>query len=115
MKREIVICVILSIVTCGIYGLYWLVKVNDEINMMCADANGTSGIAVVLLSLVTCGIYSYYWSYKMGEKVDYLKTRIGLSSSSSPVLFIILALVGFNIVNMCLIQDEINKNITPAV
>ena len=70
MKREIVICVILSIVTCGIYGLYWLVKVNDEINMMCADANGTSGIAVVLLSLVTCGIYSYYWSYKMGEKVD---------------------------------------------
>ncbi len=111
MKRSIVTCIILSIVTCGIYGIYWFVKLTDEMNAMTANPNGTSGVTAYLLSLVTCGIYTYYWCYKMGEKVDYLKTRRGQSSSSSSILYLILGILGVGIVNYVLIQDEINNNI----
>ncbi len=31
-KRDIVVSIILSIVTCGIYGIYWFVVMTDESN-----------------------------------------------------------------------------------
>lgn len=31
-QRNIGICILLSIVTCGIYGLYWFVVLTDDIN-----------------------------------------------------------------------------------
>ncbi len=112
-KREIVKCLIFSLITCGIYGLYWLVKLNDEVNILTQEPKPTSGVMVIVLTLVTCGIYGYYWYYKMGEKVDALKVRRGQPASSSPILFLILGFVGLAIVNYCLIQDEINKTIDP--
>ena len=29
-QRNIAVCIILSIVTCGIYGIYWLICLNDD-------------------------------------------------------------------------------------
>ena len=103
--RSIPVCVILSIVTCGIYGIYWLIKLNDEINILANDPGATSGGIVFLLSIVTCGIYLFYWLYKMGEKCD----RIKGTSSSSGILYLILGIVGFSIISYCLMQDTINK------
>ncbi|MCR5297346.1 MAG: DUF4234 domain-containing protein, partial [Clostridiales bacterium] len=31
-NRNIVVCIILSIVTLGIYGIYWFIKMTDESN-----------------------------------------------------------------------------------
>ena len=63
MNRSIVVSIILSIVTCGIYGIYWFVKLNDELNAAAGKQNATSGGVAVLLTLVTCGIYGFYWAY----------------------------------------------------
>ena len=41
--RSVAICLILSLVTCGIYMLYWMYKVNDELNLLAGNPNGTSG------------------------------------------------------------------------
>lgn len=103
--RSIVMCIILSIITCGIYSIYWMIKMNDEINMLAGDTQAPSGGMVFLLSIITCGIYSFYWLYKMGEKCDWLKRING----NSNILFLLLALFGFSIVCYCLIQDTINK------
>lgn len=103
--RSIPVCVILSIVTCGIYGIYWMIKLNDEINMLANEPGATSGGIVFLLSIVTCGIYGLYWQYKMGERCDRIKGTAG----SSGILYLILAIVGFSIVGYCLMQDTINK------
>lgn len=29
-ERNIAVCVILTIITCGIYGLVWIASINDE-------------------------------------------------------------------------------------
>ena len=42
-RRSIGLCILLSIVTCGIYGLYWFICLTDESNAVMAPA-GTLGV-----------------------------------------------------------------------
>ena len=105
-QRNIGVCILLTVVTCGIYGIYWMIKMNDEINYLAGEQGATSGGMVFLLTLVTCGIYGFYWFYKMGERVDRIK---GSADSNSPVPYLILGIFGLGIVNYCLMQDTINK------
>lgn len=102
--RSIPVAVILSIVTCGIYGIYWMIKMNDEINQLAGEPQATSGGMVFLLSLVTCNIYGLYWMYKMGERCDRIKGTYG----NSGVLYLIISFLGLQIVGYCLMQDTIN-------
>ena len=41
-QRNIVVCILLSLVTCGIYGIYWMIVLNDETNAL-SGRQGTSG------------------------------------------------------------------------
>jgi len=111
MQRSIVVCILLSIVTCGIYGIYWMIKLNDELNASAGKPNATSGGMVFLFTLITCGIYGYFWYYKMGENVDAIKTSKGLVSSNTGIIYLVLGLFGLGIVNYCLMQDTLNKNV----
>lgn len=105
MKRNIALSIIFSIITCGIYSIYWMIKMNDEVNELAGETGATSGGMVFLFSLITCGIYSYYWLYKMGERCDTIKNKQG----SSSIVYLILGIFGLSIISYCLIQDSINK------
>ena len=56
---------------------------------------------------ITCGIYGIYWAYKMGLKLNAAQEN---PAANNQILFIVLELFGFNIVNLCLLQNEINKH-----
>jgi hypothetical protein len=104
-QRNIAVAIILTIVTCGIYGIYWFVKLTDEMNYASGYTNDTSGVMALVLTLVTCGIYGFYWAYKMGEKTDALDRVNG----SKGILFLILQVLGLGIVVYALAQDALNK------
>jgi len=106
-ERSIALAIVFTIITCGIYGLYWMYKMNEEVNELAGETNYTSGGLVILLWIVTCNIYGWYWYYKMGEKVDQLK-----KSDSNKILFIVLAIFGLSIINLAIMQDTVNKEIT---
>ncbi len=103
--RKIATCIILSFVTCGIYGIYWMIKLNDDINSLSGQP-GRSGGMVILLSLVTCGVYGVYWMWTMGKKTDIIK---GDPSGSSHIMFLLVTCVGLGIVAYAMMQDTINK------
>lgn len=103
-KRSIGLCIVLSIITCGIYGLVWIAQLNDELYEALGETPSTSGGMVVLFSILTCNIYAIYWYYKMGEKVDKLK---GIPSSSN-ILFPVLCFFGLGVINNALMQDALN-------
>lgn len=107
--RNVALAIVLSIVTCGIYAIYWFIVLTDETNQAAGETNGTSGGIAFLLTLVTCGIYGWYWSYKQGEKIDKAKNMRNIPSSNSGVLYLILQLLGFGIVAYALMQNELNK------
>lgn len=108
-SRNIATCVILSIVTCGIYGIIWFISMVDDVNQV-SENNGSSGGVVFLLSLVTCSIYMWYWMYKTGSDLNTAKKMRGVpEDSSASVLYLILSVVGLSIVSYALIQNELNK------
>lgn len=106
-QRNIALCIILSIITCGLYGLYWFVTLTDDTNTL-AQTEGTSGVLAVILTIVTCGIYGLYWAYKCGEKIDTAHQLRGQGSNNGGVLYLILFIFG-GIIAYALIQNEINK------
>ena len=106
VPRNIVLSVVLSFVTCGIYQIYWFIKMNDEVNALANEPDAPSGIMVFLFTLITCGIYGFFWMYKMGERCDKIKGSVG---GSSGILYLILGILGLSIVSYILIQDSINK------
>ncbi|CUH92911.1 DUF4234 domain-containing protein [Herbinix luporum] len=107
-KKDIVVCIILTIITCGLYNLYWLICLAEDINTLSNEAD-TSGGMVLLLTIITCGIYGLYWAYRCGEKIDKAKQSRGINTSSnSGILFLLLYLLS-RIICFAIIQHEINK------
>ena len=86
-QRDIVVAIILSIVTCGIYGIYWTICLVNEVNCLCDEPEAPSGAMVFLLSFITCGIYGLIWLYRAGERLDRVKMSLGLPTSNSGVLY----------------------------
>lgn len=107
-ERNIAMCIILSIVTCGIYGIYWMICIVDDSNAA-AKSSDRSGGMVFLLSIVTCSIYMYYWAYCQGEKLDQAKTQRGLPATNSGIAYLLLSIFGLSIVSWALMQNELNK------
>lgn len=108
-ERNIVSCIILSIVTCGLYAYYWLFCLNEDVNTITGNRNGTTGGMVILLSIITCGIYLYYWFYKQGDAIDNIKVQRGKLPGSLGILYLILTLFGLGIVSYALMQNELNN------
>ncbi len=108
-RRDIAVCIILSIVTCGIYSIVWMVNVVNELNLASGNERDTNGITVWLLGWVTCGIYALFWLYNAGDKVAEVRRRNGHEAGSDGVIYLVLALFGFGIVSYAMIQNDLNK------
>ncbi|MCR5789582.1 MAG: DUF4234 domain-containing protein [Lachnospiraceae bacterium] len=107
--RNIAVCIILSLITCGIYALYWMYVLNEDVSAVAGEEPQTSGGLVILFSIITCGIYMWYWLYKEGELVSNIKVKNGSAAGSDAVVFLILAIFGLSIVDLALMQDAVNK------
>lgn len=107
-SRNIATQIILTIVTCGLYGIYWLYTLGNDIGQL--EDGDPKGGRVLLLSLVTCGIYTIFFFYKSGTVLEkYTRKNDG-------VLYLVLSLVGLAIISYALIQNEINTVInTPTM
>ena len=79
-QRNIALCIVFSIITFGIYALYWFVCLTNDANQESGQTDATSGGVALLLTIVTCNIYGWFWAYKMGEKIDVIKTKNGQSA-----------------------------------
>ena len=60
--RSLLVYIILSFITCGIYGFYFIYTIARDMNIMCSgDGDSTPGLgAYIALSIVTCGIYNLW-------------------------------------------------------
>ena len=110
--KSLPLYIILSLVTCGIFEFYWLYTANEDLTFLSRRQDRMNGGLVVLLSLVTCGIYLFFWTYQQGQAIDEIKTRMGVPSSNSGVLYLILAIISGGLIPLALIQNEINQIVT---
>jgi len=108
-RKNIAMMVILSLITCGIYGIYWFITMTNDVARVNQNPNLSGGKALVF-TILTCGIYGIYWNYAMGKNLYEAGLKSGKQVPDNSILFIVLALVGLGIVNYCLIQNELNNN-----
>ena len=107
-ERNVALSIVFTILTCGIYGWYWMVVLNDDM-LDALNEDGTSGGLVLALSLVTCGIYGLYWMYQTGRRVDRLNARYGRHTDNSGLLYLIIGILGLSIVVYGVAQNELNQ------
>lgn len=94
--RDIVMYIVLSIVTCGIYGYYFIYKMAYDVNIACyGDGQETGGLVqFILLSFVTCGIYAYYWYYCLGNRLQQNAPRYGLQFQENGTTILMWCIIG---------------------
>jgi len=93
--RNIVTCILLAIVTFGIYGIYWAVKTKDEINSL--------GAQIPTAFLLIIPIANIYFVYKYAEGF-----AIYVMKDKNTILWFVLYLV-IAPVAAILVQIELNK------
>lgn len=69
----------LSLITFGIYELWYMHHIVTDVNTMCeGDGKKSPGVLVFfLLSIVTCGVYGMIWWCNMHERMRAAATRYG--------------------------------------
>lgn len=108
--RSLLVYILLCIVTCGIYGWYFIYSIARDVNICCdGDGEHTSGLLMfILLSIVTCGIYSYIWFYKLGNRLNKNAYRYGMVFTENGTSVLMWQLFG---VLLCGIGPFIAMNI----
>lgn len=107
-ERNIVVCILLSLITCGIYSIYWFIVMTDESNMVSDEQTASGGMAF-LFTIITCGIYFYYWNYKMGQKLHQAGQKYNKPIGDNSIVYLLLSIFGLGIINYCIIQSDLNR------
>ena len=101
-RRDVFLVIFYSIITCGIYSIYWFYTTTEELNQFDKNEPLQNYIVAILLSIVTCGIYGIYWMYKFYRKVD------DVTGENNCILNLVLYLFFSGIVGMAIVQNSLN-------
>ena len=108
-RRNIVIGILVTLLTCGIYGLYWQYKQMATLNAW-LKKDEYSFWLWFFLSIITCGIYGIYYEYKMANGINTVQADNDLVFDSSlPVICVLLAIFGVGIASLAVQQYQINR------
>ena len=103
-ERNIVITIILSFVTCGIYAIYWVYKMLDELYTYTGQPS--SAAVDIIIGLVTMWVWP---AYKFAQLESAANAKAGFPVEDKTIIYIILSVVGLSIVVDLLVQSNINK------
>ena len=106
-QRNIVTCIILSLVTCGIYSIYWLIMLARE--AVSVKDSSDSGILEIVLMLFLPFLGFFMAEKKLAEGC----AAKGVAHTDNSILYLILGLLGLGIVSACMLQNDLNK-LAPA-
>jgi len=68
-NRGLIKCLLLSLITFGIYDLFLIYKMAQEANLADPSSKKVGGLIFYLVfTFLTLGIYSFYWNYRVCEK-----------------------------------------------
>ena len=103
---SLVISILLSIVTLGIYGIYWMYLLVKNTRSIQKDTTSCTG---EMLCLLFVPFYSLYWWCTKGEKVKEGFKEHNYASTSNGTIYLILAILGLSIVSMAIMQSDFNS------
>lgn len=116
MQRSPALVFLLSIVTCGLYLIYWYVQVYKEMEQLTGKTPTGNGYFIdFLLTVVTCGVWGIIVDYKISIQLDELLVARGLPPQDSGMIVIVLDIASYftaaitYMATSALQQDILNK------
>lgn len=102
-SRNIVTCILLTIITCGIYGIYWVICMARE--AVAVKDPSDSGVLEIILML----FLPFIGFYLAEQKFTAGCADKGIDHKDNAIVYLVLGLVGLSIVNYCMMQNDLNK------
>ena len=100
---------VLCLVTCGLYNLYWNYTQFRAMNML-LGRHEFDFAQWLLLSMITCGFYHIYYEYKMGTELQrWLREHGHEVNPNLGVIGLLLSCFGLTIVADAIYQHELNR------
>ena len=104
--RNVVFVIVISIITGGIYAVYWLVSTTNELRRMTSSAPNPWFLLLMLVPIANIIVFFwYYWKYSKA---------IGEISDFDPVLLFVLWVI-ISPVAMIIAQIQLNKKARASV
>ena len=100
-KRSLGMMILLTVVTAGLYELYWLVKFQMELKEKTGE--GFGGLGHFLMIIFTFGIYAIYWQYAAGKRL----AKAGAEDHA--IIYLILTFVALGWLTPFMMQNQANK------
>lgn len=101
--------IIFSVISCGIYNVYWNYRQMKAMNELLARPEFDFG-KWAILTLLSCGIYHIYYEYRMGAELQAWLTQNGHPVNPHlAVIGLILSICGLTVVADAVYQHELNK------
>jgi hypothetical protein len=105
-KVDPIVVLLLSIITCGLYLIYWNIKVAQVLNAVAEKEVISQPIAIFAGCCMPVNLYFYYLAGKEALPIVYQRT--GETTKDQSTLLLILGFL-FPMVAAMIVQGDINK------
>ena len=105
-KRNIAVMLVLSVITCGIYNLFWMYLARDEFKRLSCYEDINPGLELFLT--IICFPFFYYWIYKFSADIAKYQAETGRYVCDNGVVNLLLTIFGFGLVSELIIQSQLN-------
>lgn len=107
-KRSVIAVILFTLLTGGIYGIYFIYTTTKDLNELTDDYRLRPGWTL-LFGLITCGLYMFYWWYRINDLVMAAQVQaLRPYRSDNRLLFIVLRIFGLSVINMAILQADLN-------
>ncbi len=114
--RSIVSVILLSIITCGIYGLVVFFLYSSELKREAERNNCNTKLidplSAYLLGIITCGIYIVYYNYKQASAIAEMSKQYDLEIIEPTVVLLFTIFFGVGIYINIYNASNLSKAIT---
>ena len=110
-KRNIVLAIIFSFITFGIYYLFWVYQLISSWNYISEEQGRKPGMSpwlVIVLAIVTFGIFMIYYWYRISKQIADLDDRNGDPLEDHSIVCLLFSLFGLGIVSAAIVQNSLN-------
>ncbi|MDD4816819.1 MAG: DUF4234 domain-containing protein [Victivallaceae bacterium] len=106
MHRPVAMVLIFTVITCGLYWLFWAYTTRCEIKQYLGDQSINPGLDVLLM--IICFPYCYYWFYKYSKEIAAAEEKAGIAATDNSLVNLFLAVFGLSLIAMLIMQSQLN-------